>query len=226
MKSNNIFYQTLLFVIFFIIFQSESFLLSERPRSSFGGYKTRSSFPKNYTNPRINQPRSSFGGNRVTSPFRPSPRSQNVPQSVLPRSSFGNRTSSNIISKSNIIRKYGVPRRVITSNELRNLPKNVVVNHYGDFASGLMMGYLMGHTSWLWYLPFHPAFYYSQPQKVVKPDGTISYYPPTFDWSKFFMTWIIIGSIGFIFYQYFKNRRNNNSFANRDKRNLYKSSFS
>jgi hypothetical protein len=99
-----------------------------------------------------------------------------------------------------------------------------VVNHYGDFASGLMMGYLMGHTSWLWYLPFHPAFYYTQPVRVENPDGTISYYPPSFDYSKFFLTLIFLASIGFIIYRIIKKRRRAHAFIT--DTDLSKSSFS
>ncbi|MGQ9819730.1 MAG: hypothetical protein ACUVQ1_07395 [Candidatus Kapaibacteriales bacterium] len=192
-------------------------------RSSFGG--SRSSPFRSFSSPKSMTPKFSFGGNRTTSPLPRSTNPISEPRVVPPRSSFGGKVSSNIFLQSHILKKYGVPRRVITSRELPNLPSNVSVNHYGDFASGLMMGYLMGHTSWLWFMPFHPAFYFGPPQKVVNPDGTIAYYPPTFDWGKFFMTLIIIGSISFIIFQYFKNRRKSFSYGRGSSRELSKSSF-
>lgn len=185
-------------------------LFAKGGRGSFGG--SRSFSGRSFGGSK------SFGGSRSTSPrFSTTPRG--IPQAT-PRSSFS-RSATSTFNRADIQRKYGVPRRQITSQQMAGLPKNTIVNHYGDYASGLMMGYLMGHTSWLWYLPFHPAFYYSQPVRVVNPDGTISYYPPTFDWGKFFMTWIIIGAIAFIIYNYFKNKRRRISNAS----DLSKSSF-
>jgi len=184
-------------------------LFAKGGRGSFGGSRSFSS--RGFGGSK------SFGGSRSTSPrFSTTPRST----PTAPRSSFG-RTATSTFNRADIQRKYGVPRRQITSKQMYGFPRNTIVNHYGDYASGLMMGYLMGHTSWLWYMPFHPAFYYSQPVRVVNPDGTISYYPPTFDWGKFFMTWIIIGAIAFIIYNYFKNRRRRASSVS----DLSKSSF-
>ncbi|MCX7879529.1 MAG: hypothetical protein N2517_02605 [Ignavibacteria bacterium] len=176
-------------------------LSARKGGKSFGG--SRGSFR---TSPK------SFGGTKspigtrsydapMTSPKNFTPRSQQT----TPRS-FGGSVSSNV-NKFNLQSKYGIPRKQITSREMSNLPPNVVVNDYGNFASGLMMGYLLGHTSWLWFTPFHPAFYYSQPIKVENPDGTISYYPPTFDFGKLLMTLIVLGSLGFILYTYFKNKK-------------------
>lgn len=168
-------------------------------RGSFGG--TRSSV-------RSFGGTKSFGGIRTyrtptTQPRYPTSTQRfNTPQTR----SFGGSATS-FLNKSYIQSKYGAPRRVLTPKELPNLPSNVRVYDYGNFASGLMMGYLMGHTTWLWYLPFHPAFYYTEPVKVVNEDGTITYYPPTFDSSKFLTTLILIGSIGFIIYQLIKRRR-------------------
>ncbi len=168
-------------------------LFAKGGRGSFGG--SRSFGSRSFGGSK------SFGGSRSTSP-----RFSTTPRSTAPRSSFG-RTATSTFNRADIQRKYGIPRQRITSQQMSGLPRNAIVNHYGDYASGLMMGYLMGHTSWLWYMPFHPAFYYSQPVRVVNPDGTISYYPPTFDWGKFFMTWIIIGAIAYIIYTYFKNKK-------------------
>jgi uncharacterized membrane protein len=60
------------------------------------------------------------------------------------------------------------------------------------------MGYLLGQTSWLWFTPFHPAFYYTQPYYVPRPDGTVEYYPPTFSMAKLLFVLIVIGVIVFI----------------------------
>lgn len=185
-------------------------LFAKGGRGSFGGSRSFSS--RSFSGSK------SFGGSRSTSPrFSTTPRS--TPQAT-PRSSFG-RSATSTFNRTDIQRKYGIPRKQITSQQMSGLPRNTIVNHYGDYASGLMMGYLMGHSSWLWYMPFHPAFYYSQPVRVVNPDGTISYYPPTFDWGKFFMTWIIIGAIVFVIYSYFKNKRRRTSSVS----DLSKSSF-
>ncbi len=167
----------------------------------------------------------SFGGTRSfripsTSPRYSNPmRSYNAPRAR----SFGGSVTS-MYNRAQIQSKYGVPRKIITPNELPNLPKNIRAYDYGDFPSGLMMGYLMGQTSWLWALPFHPAFYYSQPVKVVNEDGTISYYPPTFDYAKFFMTLIIIGSIGFIVLRALKRKKV--TFSKPSTMGLSRSSFS
>lgn len=193
-KTKTILIVILSFALVLSLFPLEE-LLAKGGRSSFGGSRSFSS--------RSFGGSKSFGGTRSTSPrFSTTPRNTRT----IPRSSFG-KTATSTFSRGDIQRKYGIPRRQITSQQMSGLPRNTIVNHYGDYASGLMMGYLMGHTSWLWYLPFHPAFYYSQPVRVVNPDGTVSYYPPTFDWGKFFMTWIIIAAIVFVVYTYFKNKR-------------------
>lgn len=223
MKKNKLLLIIISLGFILILFPIDSLLYSQKSRSSFGG--SRSVPSRSFSTPRMMSPKSSFGGTRSTFPIPKATNPMSIQRSVMPRSSFGGKVSSGVFSQSNIFKKYGVPRRVITSREVPNLPQNAVVNHYGDFASGLMMGYLMGHTSWLWYLPFHPAFYYGQPQRVINPDGTVAYYPPTFDWGKLFMTLIIFGSISFIIYQFFKNRRRSLNFRMKGIRDLSKSSF-
>jgi hypothetical protein len=69
------------------------------------------------------------------------------------------------------------------------------------------MGYLMGQTSWLWFTPFHPAFYYSQPYYVPRPDGTVEYYPPTFSPAKVIFMLIVVGTIAFIVWVIIRTRR-------------------
>jgi len=200
-------------------------LLSQGKRGSFGGTR---SITKSFGGARSFGGTRSFGGYRSynlpgTSPKITSPLRKKSFDITAKTKSFGG-TVSSALNRSQIASKYGIPRKVITPRELPRLPQNAVVNHYGDFASGLMMGYLMGHTSWLWYLPFHPAFYYTKPVRVENPDGTVSYYPPTFDYSKFFLTLIFLGSLGFIVYRLIKKRRSYHSFLT--KTDLSKSSFS
>lgn len=223
MKKNKLLLVIISLGLILILLPNDSPLYSQKRRSSFGG--SRSLPSRSFSTPRMMTPKSSFGNTRSTFPLPRSTNPRSNPRGVIPRSSFRGKVGSGVFSQTNIFKKYGVPRRVITSREIPNLPKNAVVNHYGDFASGLMMGYLMGHTSWLWYLPFHPAFYYGQPQRVVNPDGTIAYYPPTFDWRKVIMTLIIVGSISFIIYQFFKNRRGSLTFNINRNRDFSKSSF-
>jgi len=69
------------------------------------------------------------------------------------------------------------------------------------------MGYLLGQTSWLWFTPFHPAFYYTQPYYVPRPDGTVEYYPPTFSMAKLLFVLIVIGVIVFIGWVMVRNYR-------------------
>ncbi|MGB9771132.1 MAG: hypothetical protein ACPLX7_04040 [Candidatus Kapaibacteriota bacterium] len=147
----------------------------------------------------------SFGGTRSPGINRYPQTPTATPRYSTPTRNFNNPSTrsfggsaTSMFNRSNLQSKYGAPRKIITSRDVPNLPQNVRVYHYNDFASGLMMGYLMGHTSWLWYLPFHPAFYYTQPVKVVNEDGTVTYYPPTFDTGKFLLTMIFLGSVAFI----------------------------
>ncbi|MCX7909914.1 MAG: hypothetical protein N2560_10435 [Ignavibacteria bacterium] len=191
-------------------------LFAKGGKGSFGGTR---SYSRSFGGTK------SFGGTRSfrnpsSSPRYSTPmRSYNNPQTR----SFGGSATS-IYNRSQIQSKYGVPRKVLTPREIPNLPANARVYDYGDFASGLMMGYLMGHTSWLWALPFHPAFYYSQPIKVVNEDGTVTYYPPTFDTGKFLMTLIIAGSIAFIIIRAI--RRKKGILPKTSKMDLSRSSFS
>jgi len=79
-----------------------------------------------------------------------------------------------------------------------------------------MTGYAMGRMSWMWYTPFHPAFYYSPPPYVVRNDGVVEYYPPTFSFGKLFFTLFIVGIIVFVIYVIIKNRRKRLSNSNSD----------
>lgn len=156
--------------------------------------------------------RPSFGGTRKsTQSLRSTPRTNRGLSSQPggfsgPRTSFG---GTRLSSGSNYTAKYGVPRKSepMQYRDANGYNHNYVVHNYGGYGSGLMTGYLLGHTSWMWYMPFHPAFYYSQPYYVNNPDGTQGVYPPTFSWGKFFFTILIVGGVVFIIYRIVKSRR-------------------
>ncbi len=164
-------------------------------KRSFGGSRSRS-YKK--TKPRTTQkkPPSSLGGKRTTRKQTPSQKAA---------SSFGGKRLS---SSKQYTSKYGTPRKKSTKTISKNgNSQRYVVNNYGGYGSGLMTGYLMGTTSWLWFTPFHPAFYYSRPYYADNPDGTVGVYPPTFSWSKVFFTLIVVGMIGYIIYALIRNKR-------------------
>jgi len=164
-------------------------------RRSFGGSR---SF-RSQRSPRT-QPRSSFR-NRTTTPQRITP-------SQRATSSFGGQRMS---SSKAYTGKYGTPRKSTSQTITRNgVSQNYVMHSYGGYGSGLMMGYMMGTTSWMWMMPFHPAFYYSRPYYADNPDGTVSVYPPTFSWSKLFFTIIVIALIIYIIKVIIRGRRAGN----------------
>ncbi len=137
----------------------------------------------------------SFGGSRSRSFSSPSKKNATPPISrstQRQKTSFGGKRLTNA---NEYKAKYGQPRKVSQPGQISGVPGNYRINQYSGFSNGLMMGYLMGQTSWLWFMPFHPAFYYTRPQYVENPDGTIDVYPPTFDWGKLFITLIIVGAI-------------------------------
>lgn len=152
--------------------------------------------------------RRSFGGSRRSSSKRstsPS-RARSKPKASPKAPSFG----GNRISSSQARQKYGVPTKTqpVTKASASGQQTQYVMHHYGGYSSGLMTGYMMGSTSMLWMMPFHPAFYYSRPNYVENADGTVSVYPPTFSWGKLFMTLIIVGVIVYFIRNYFRKKRN------------------
>ncbi|GIV53024.1 MAG: hypothetical protein KatS3mg038_3545 [Candidatus Kapaibacterium sp.] len=166
------------------------------PPSSFGGSRS-------YSVPRSAAPRS-FGGTRTQEPAMPLSARQPLSRS----SSIPRAIGTPLASPESYRRSYGIPRR----QEVRTLPtpegqRNVIVHSYGGYGDGLLMGYLLGHTSWLWFTPFHPAFYYTQPYYVPRPDGTVEYYPPTFSLAKLLFVLIVVGAIVFIAWVIIRNRR-------------------
>lgn len=128
-----------------------------------------------------------------------------------PRTSFG---GNQLNSKRDYTSRYGRPRKTetITGRGLNGGNQNYIVNSYGGpfggFSSGLMTGYLMGHTSMLWMTPFHPAFYFSRPHYVTGANGQTEVYPPTFSFGKFLFVLMIIGIIIYVVIQLFKNKSN------------------
>jgi hypothetical protein len=159
----------------------------------------------------------SFGSRR--SSFRSTPRS-----SRSSRPSSGNRSSfrstprtspkapsfgGNRISSQQAKQRYGVPTKTtpITKQSATGQSTNYIMHGYGGYSSGLMTGYMMGSTSWMWMMPFHPAFYYSRPSYVENADGTVGVYPPTFSWGKLFMTIIVIAVIVYFVRAYFRNKK-------------------
>ncbi|HOK15258.1 MAG TPA: hypothetical protein PLU67_04795 [Candidatus Kapabacteria bacterium] len=122
----------------------------------------------------------SFGGSRSFKP-RPAqtakPKTSNVPRQQRTSSFGGTR-----ISKEQAKAKYGIPKKVEQTKRVdaNGNQRTYNIHNYDGYANGLMTGYLLGHTSWLWMMPFHPAFYYSKPYYVENEDGSIDVYPPTF----------------------------------------------
>jgi hypothetical protein len=159
----------------------------------------------------------SFGGSRRSySQPRSAPRSFSSPrqrtstprqtQTVKPRTSFG---GTRLSSGQAYRKSYGIPRRteqVRVPNQAANSP-GVTAHYYGGMGDRFMMGYMMGSTSWLWFTPFHPAFYYSRPHVVENSDGTREVYPPTFSWGTVFLVVLVVGGIAYIGYVIIRNRR-------------------
>lgn len=161
----------------------------------------------------------SFGGSRKssapqrsTAPKRTQTNTRTAPKTTAKSPSFG----GNRISSSQAQQKYGVPTKTqpVTKASATGQNTNYVMHHYGGYSSGLMTGYMMGTTSFLWMMPFHPAFYYSRPYYAENPDGTVAVYPPTFSFGKLFMTLIIIGIIVYFIRNYFRKKRDSVEYSN------------
>jgi hypothetical protein len=155
-----------------------SFGSSRRSSPSFSSRSRSSSFPRSSSSRTTTQRRSSFGGTRLATPQQ-------------------------------YTRSYGIPRRT----ESVRAPaiggtgySNYSVHHYGGMGDRFMTGYLMGSTSWMWSMPFHPAFYYSRPAYYTNPNGVTEVYPPTFQLGKLIMTLVVIGGIGYVIYRVMRRR--------------------
>ena len=143
----------------------------------------------------------SFGGSRS---FRPKQSQTTTPLSFNSQrqqkvTSFGGKR----ITKEQARAKYGIPKKVnqTTKTDPNGIQRTYNVHQYDGYASGLMTGYLMGHTSWLWMMPFHPAFYYSKPYYVENPDGSVDVYPPTLSYTKILLGIIILAFIFWLIYR-------------------------
>jgi hypothetical protein len=174
-------------------------------RSSFG--RSRSSGSSMFKSK--SKSNSSFGTKRSSSRLNRNSRTATTTKSTIPKtkqSSFG---GSRLASKQAYTSKYGAPRKTSTYEGRNAAGQNqrYVMNNYGGYGSGLMTGYMMGSTSWMWAMPFHPAFYYSRPYYVNNPDGTIGVYPPTFSFAKLLFTLMVIGVIILIIRAIIKSRR-------------------
>ncbi|MFP4544869.1 MAG: hypothetical protein ACLFQU_11605 [Candidatus Kapaibacterium sp.] len=152
----------------------------------------------------------SFGGSRS---FRKSTPLNKAPRKTTPRMKTDPKKTPSFggsrITSSQARQKYGTPRKTqtMTGKNAAGQNQQYVVHSYGGYGSGLMTGYLMGSTSWLWFTPFHPAFYYSRPQYVTNEDGTMEVYPPTFSFQKVFFIFLIIGTAIFLIVRYVKNKK-------------------
>ncbi len=182
------------FGVFLAVFALMIFLLPDfaeaRRGGSFGGSRggSRSSFKssRSFSAPKSTQssrPSSSFGSSRKSSSLF----------SKDGRSSFGGTS----MSRQQAQAKYGTPRRVVNQSYKNDAGgySNYRMNDYGGYSSGLMHGYMMGQTSWMWAMPFHPAFYYSRPAYVYNSDGTVDVYPPTFSFFKLIVALFVLAII-------------------------------
>lgn len=172
---------------------------AQRRRGGFGGGSFGGSRSYAPSRPALPNSGGSFGGSRSMSPS---------PSSGMSRGSFGGARPQSAIAGSNYRRSYGIPRQS-TPMTVPGASSPYMVHSYGGYGDGLMAGYLMGRTSMMWSMPFHPAFYYSRPVYVTNPNGTMEVYPPTFSFFRFFMGLFIIG--GIVFFVVWLIRRRNNS---------------
>ncbi len=187
-----LFFSSVMIMALLFLFIAPDFAEARRGGRSFGGKR---SFSRKSTKPRTARKPSR---NRMT-------RSKtNLPPAK--RTSFG---GNRLKSSQAYTQKYGVPRKQTnyTGKNAAGNSQRYIMHNYGGYGSGLMNGYLMGSTSWMWMMPFHPAFYYSRPYYVNNPDGTMGVYPPRFSFSKLLFTLIIVGGIAWIIYRVLRNKK-------------------
>ncbi len=168
---------------------------------SFGGSR-RSSTPR-YSPSRPSAPSSPTTRSRTTTGSRSTSGSTTTSR---PSSSFG---GSRLSSSQDYTRSYGTPRRTesMTARNAQGVTESYNVNRYGGMSDGFMLGYMTGQTSWMWSMPFHPAFYYSRPYEVRNANGTIDVYPPTFSWGKLLITVVVVGGVAYLIYRAVRRRR-------------------
>lgn len=182
-------------------------LAEARRGGGFGGGR---SFGRSFGSSR------SFGSNRSFSSNGSRIQNRSNTQGMR-NNSFGSRSRSSfggnqLNSKRDYTSRYGRPRKTETVSGvgLNGGRQNYSVNSYGGafggYSSGLMTGYLMGHTSMLWFTPFHPAFYFSRPHYVSGANGKTEVFPPTFSFGKLLFALMILGIIVYVIMQLFKNK--------------------
>lgn len=123
--------------------------------------------------------------------------------------SIGNRTSK--LSPQAARQKYGTPRKTenVTNKDANGFTRNYRVNDYGGYSSGLMRGYMAGTVmSYMHWLPWYGAFWYSSPEYVTNEDGTVEVYPPTFNTTKLIFILLIVGAI----ILYIRSRKYSNNY--------------
>ncbi len=188
--------------------RSPSYAPSRPPSSggSSGSYRSRTS--------------PSYRDRYSTSPSTGSSSGSSRGGSSSPRTSFGGRRLS---SSQEYTSSYGIPRRTeqlkVPSGTSSGMAQNYTVHRYGGAGDGFMMGYLTGSSSWLWSMPFHPAFYYTRPYYVPGANGQMEVYPPTFSWTKLIIVLLVAGGIVFVVVSVLRSRRG-------VARNVSRSSFS
>jgi hypothetical protein len=190
------FFATLMILVVGILFIAPDFAEARRGSRSFGGSRKSSSYSKSKSSSSKSKSKSSFGNKRSSS--KPQTASQKA------ASSFGGKRLG---SSKDYTKKYGTPRKTTAIPARTTGGPSYVTYGYGGYGSGLMTGYMMGTTSWMWSMPFHRAYYYSRPYYVDNPDGTVGVYPPTFSWSKLIFTFIIITVIVFVIVAIVRNRK-------------------
>lgn len=205
-----------LFIALFIMLLPD---IVEARGGSFGGSRGGGGFRssgRSFSSPRsAPSPTRSFGGTRSTAPT--------TQRSVgaTPRaggSSFG---GSRMSSGGDYRSKYGVPRQSTPMSRpgANGVQQNYVVHNYGGYSSGLMTGYMLGHSSWMWGMPFHPAYYYSRPYEVVGTDGVVEVYPPTFSFSKFFFTLLVFGIIVWLIVRLLRRKSTSSTYGSQSSFN-------
>ncbi len=189
MKIKNIINLRIISVVLLVLILLVPDILEARGGRSFGGRRSFGSSRRSYSN---------------RQPSRTSPTQSNRIGTSQRKTSFG---GTRLSSSQTYTKKYGTPRRTAPAGTTPGVPKNYVVHQYGGYGNSLMMGYLMGQSSFLWMMPFHPAFYYSRPYYVENSDGTMEVYPPTFSIEKIFITIIILAGIVFLIRAIIKRKR-------------------
>jgi hypothetical protein len=153
----------------------------------------------------------SFGGSRSPS-YSPSRPSAPSPSSGMSRGSFGGARPQSAIAGSNYRSSYGIPRQS-SPMTVPGASSPYMVHSYGGYGDGLMAGYLMGRTSMMWSMPFHPAFYYSRPVYVTGANGAMEVYPPTFSFFRLFMGLFIMGGVVFLVVWLVRRSRRNSDYG-------------